>query len=238
MRKIALVTGLALALLFVLPACGKPPASKLVCGVQTAPTDGVWTGFDAELAALLAEKLDLQIEYVQVQPSGGPRALAEGTIDCFFGGAMDELACVPLHSHQCAVIQTVRAADFALYADFAGKKAAVAEGRDGWRAPGENAAGAAAGEEGEVVQLNSQLTALAALQRGTVDFAVVDEPLARELCGQGRYSDLIIADLEVGLPVYAVCFGNGSEMFGKANAILKELQRDGAVRQLVGKYGM
>ncbi|MBR5295616.1 MAG: transporter substrate-binding domain-containing protein, partial [Clostridia bacterium] len=70
-----------------------------------------------------------------------------------------------------------------------------------------------------------------------VDFAVVDEQLAKAYVGKGDYAGLEIAEkVYSDAEYYAIGFKKGSDLTAKVNQALEELAADGTIGKLATKY--
>ncbi|MBQ9963646.1 MAG: transporter substrate-binding domain-containing protein [Clostridia bacterium] len=87
--------------------------------------------------------------------------------------------------------------------------------------------------------VTSQLDAMKELSMGAVDFAVVDEQLAKAYVGKGDYAGLAIAEkVYSDAEYYAIGFKKGSELTANVNAQLEKLGADGTIEALAKKYGV
>lgn len=87
--------------------------------------------------------------------------------------------------------------------------------------------------------VTSQLDAMKDLSMGAVDFAVVDEQLAKAYVGKGDYAGLAISEkVYSDAEYYAIGFKKGSELTANVNAELEKLGADGTIATLAEKYGV
>ena len=66
----------------------------------------------------------------------------------------------------------------------------------------------------------------------------MDIVLAKNVCGQGDYTDLMIVEsIVLDSEVYAIGFEKGSELTAKVNEAIKTLFDNGKIAELATKYG-
>lgn len=222
---------------------------KLIVGVtEFEPMDfrkdGKWTGFDAELASLLAKKLGVEAEIQEITWETKEVELEAKSIDCIWNGLTysDDRAKnmgmtdYYMKNKQCLVVQKKDAADIKNIEALAGKNIA--------------AESTSAGESlildklknSKYIEKTSQLDALTELVAGTVDGVVVDLIMAEYLINKPDSSfsglealpDVLGADEEY----YSAAFRKDSDIVAEANALFKEISQDGSLEKLADKYGL
>ncbi|MDR3020440.1 MAG: transporter substrate-binding domain-containing protein [Treponema sp.] len=252
MKKIGkiMLAGILLSCL-VFASCG-PKAEKLICGVtEFEPMNwrdggGNWIGFDTELAQLVGEKINMKVEFQEIEWAAKYQELEAGTINAIWNGftanasengvprsTMVDFSYSYLRNQQCVVIRAERASNFRSVETLAGKTAAAESG-----SAGESFVKGVVGDNGSVIGTPAQINTFIEVKSGAVDFAVVDILLAQRLAGAGDYFDLIIADIVLDYEVYAVGFKKGSDLTQKVNNALKELYDEGKMMELAKKYGL
>ena len=231
-------------------AAGTRDAGKLVCGVtEFEPMNyrdagGKWIGFDTELAQLVGQKLNLRVEFQEIEWSNKYQELEAGTIACIWNGftanasengvsrgSIVDLSYSYLRNQQCIVIRTARSGDFRSLVDLTGKTVAAESG-----SAGESVAKDAIGDNGRIIGTTAQINTFLEVKSGAVDCAVVDILLAQRLAGSGDYSDLKIANITLEYEVYAVGFKKGNALRDRVNKALKELYDEGKMMELARKY--
>ena len=249
-----LTVGVALAgMFFLLTACGGSEG-KLICGVtQYEPmnyldSNGNWTGFDTEFALLVGEKLNMEIEFQEIDWGRKFIELEAGSINCIWNGltanVVDsvtgrqryedvDFSYSYMRNQQRVVIRTDRAGEFNSESDLIGKTVACEAG-----SAGETFASDAVGETGTVIGSTAQINAFVEVKSGAVDFAIVDILLAERMTGAGDYTDLMIADIYLPYEVFAIGFPIGSDLTGKVNDAITELYNEGKLVELAQKYGL
>ncbi len=213
--------------------------------------DGKLVGFDTELAEAVAEKLDMDIKFVEIKWDNKYLELNSSSVDCLWNGftancADDDgvqrtekvdISYYYMNNEQCVVIKKDNAATLDSEAALAGKKGAAEEG-----SAGESIAKGFIGEaavENSFVGMDAQSGALTEVNAGTADFAVIDLTMAKAMVGKGDYASLQILDAVTITPEkYAIGFKKGSELTAKVNKALEELAADGTIAELAEKYGL
>ncbi|MBR3594348.1 MAG: transporter substrate-binding domain-containing protein [Clostridia bacterium] len=206
--------------------------------------DGKWTGFDAELAQLVGEKLGVEVKFQLINWKIKETELAGKTIDCIWNGlTWDEeraenmsLTDWYLKNKQAVVINSDNKTKFDS-AEELNKATIVAEGGSA----GESYI-AANFAKATYVDKDDQIGALSELLGKTADAAVIDYIMANYLINKegSSYSSLMIVDdvVETAEEYYSVAFRKGSDVTAEVNKILKELKDDGTLNTLATKYGL
>ena len=229
-----------------------PIKDKLICGVTDYPPMnykdpyGEWIGFDTEFARVVADRMGMAVEFVEIEWSQKLIELETGHIDCIWNAfaanvsengvprtSLVDFSYSYILNQQCVVIRKGDKADFKTYSDLAGKTAVAKFG-----SAGEFEAKNAIGDSGELIQDSSQKWALIKLIRGTADCAFVDILLAQELVGTRDYRELMIADIELEYEVYAVGFKKGSDLTPRVNRAMKELFDEDRMEYFAYRYGL
>ncbi len=249
MKKILALVLALFMLTACFTACGGNDEDVLICGVTPIPglndqlADGSWTGFESEFAMAVGEILGMEVKFQEIDWTEKYNELNSGAIDCVWNGFtanstddgikrcdLVDFSYGYMLNQQCIVVKTENLANFTSEADLAGKSACVEGG----------SAGASYAEKinaSEVVEATAQIDTFREVKFGAVQFAVVDIVLAKNICGQGDYTDLSIVET-ITLPseVYAVGFKKDSELTAKVNAAIKELFENGKMAELAAKY--
>ncbi len=208
MLVIALVAVTAVAAI----GCNKKPAGTLVIGVTDyAPMDyqaedGTWTGFDAEMARLIAAEIGYtKVEFKEIDWDKKITELKSGKIDLIWNGmtVTEELGKEMNFSYsyatnyQVAVVKTTNLTTLNSFDAMQGKKIIAESGSAGEEAAVEKL--------GEVVGAQNQVMALTEVASGTSDVAFVDYTLAKSQCGQGNFAGLsIVPGIELSKEEFAV----------------------------------
>jgi polar amino acid transport system substrate-binding protein len=240
-------------IVFSFTSCSNTKTEKIICGVTEfepmnyRDQNGNWIGFDTDLALLVGQKLNLTVEFQEIDWASKYNELEAGTITCIWNGFtanaseqdgtkrsdMVDFSYSYLRNQQCVVIKVERENEFRTLNDLYGKTAATEVG-----SAGESAAKDAVGGSGRIIGSPAQINTFLEVKSGAVDCAVIDILLAQRMAGYGDYADLTIANITLEHEVYAVGFKKGSAMRQKVNNALKELYDEGKMMELAVKYGL
>ena len=255
-KLLALVLTLVMALSFV--GCAKKDADTttqsdlayvqekgtLVVGITDfAPMDykddkGEWIGFDADMAKLFAESLDVEVEFVEIDWDNKILELDGKSIDCVWNGMTltDEVKAAmdcsePYCNNQQVVIVPIKEA---------GKYQTAEDCKDLSFAVEAGSAGKAMAEENgfEFTEVKDQASALFEVSSGTSDAAIIDSLMAAAMVGEGTgYTDLTYT---AGLnnEEYGVGFRKGSDLVAEINAFFDECLENGKMMEIASEYGV
>ena len=209
--------------------------------------NGELVGFDTELAKTVFEKLGYKVVFKLIDWDQKYTELNSGAIDCIWNGFTantaddDGVARADkvdfsynyMGNKQVLVAKADLAAKITDTKSLSGKVGAVENSSAGDTYLTKTLTGAI--KKG----VTSQLDAMKELSMGAVDFAVVDEQLAKAYVGKGDYASLTIAEkVYSDAEYYAIGFKKGSELTAKVNGALEELGADGTIAALATKYGV
>jgi len=253
--SLILATLMLVSASFLFTSCSDK-SDTLVCGVtifknmNEKDENGNWTGFESEFAMEVGKIIGMDVEFQQIDWGQKYMELQAGTIDCIWNGftanSTDKIDGVEtkrsdlvdfsygyMLNQQCVVIKADNADTIKTEADLAGKKAGVENG-----SAGESYASSVIGENGSLEKYPAQNKAFLEVKSGAVDFAVMDIVLAKNVCGKGDYTDLMIVET-INLPseIYAIGFEKGSDLTAKVNDAIKTLFANGKIAELAAKYG-
>ncbi len=210
--------------------------------------EGVFTGFDTELAEAVCEKLGLTPEFVEINWDTKEIELEAKSIDCIWNGLtitparQAAMSISEPYVKNAQVVIVKKGSGITGTADLIGKTV-VAEVSsagemqilgDDENEPEENLA------QAKYVAVNYQKDCLLEVKSGTADAAVLDWTLAMTMIGEGTsYEDLeMIEGLELATEEYGIAFRKDSDITEKVNAALRELVADGTLPALAEKYGL
>lgn len=216
----------------------------LVVGITDfAPMDykneaGEWIGFDADMAKGFAEKLGVDVEFVEIDWDNKILELDGKTVDCIWNGMTltDEVKAAMdcsnayCNNAQVVIVPADKAADYQTVESLEGLAFAAEAGSAG---------------EAEVTALGLECTpvkaqsdALMEVAAGTSDAAVIDSLMAAAMVGEGTgYADLTYT---VGLnsEEYGVGFRKGSDLVAELNAYFVEAYAAGTMQECAATYGV
>lgn len=258
---------LAVLLIFTITACGNEQGEvenaekldsevikdkgKIVIGItyfepmDFQDEDKNWIGFDAELAKMFAEELELEVDFQEINWATKEVELQAGTIDAIWNGltwseeraeqmGMSEAY---LTNEQILVVPKGQAKNYNSLEDLKGKNIAVESGSAGQDYLDNELKDLAIPVEKEI-----QLDALTECVAKTVDGCIVDEIMARYLINKegSNFSDLEIVEglLDSEEETYSVAFRKGSDLIEKVNEFFKAAQADGRLKKLAEKYNL
>ena len=257
MKKKLLVLSLAFAMVFTMFAftgCGSSDESssdmeyvkgngKLVVGITDfAPMDykdddGNWIGFDADMASAFAESLGVEAEFIEIDWDSKEMELENKSIDCVWNGmtltpAVKEA--METSNAYCNNAQVV-----VVKKDVADKYAEKEACKDLCFAVEAGSAGAeaAAAEEWNVVEVQTQAAALMEVEAGTADAAIIDLLMAGAMIGEGTsYTDLAYT-CSLTSEEYGAGFRKGSDLAQALNDFFVASYEDGSMQKIAEKYG-
>ena len=217
----------------------------MVVGITDfAPMDyrddnGEWTGFDAELARMVASQLGLECEFIEIDWDNKILELESKSIDCVWNGmtltdeVLNAMECTDpyLVNAQVVVMKSDKVADYADVDAMKDLAVAVESGSAGDETATNNGFT-------NVTKVTAQADALMEVASGTADACIIDLTMAKAMTGDGTsYADLSIA-AEMDREEYGIGFRKGSDMAQKVNAIIASLKDDGTLQALADKYGL
>ena len=216
----------------------------LVVGITDfAPMDykneeGEWVGFDADMAKYFAEKLGVEVEFVEIDWDNKILELDAKAIDCVWNGMTltDEVKAAMdcsnayCNNAQVVVVPTEKAQDYQTVESLEGLAFAAEAGSAG---------------EAELTALGldctpvkAQSDALMEVAAGTSDAAVIDALMAAAMVGpETGYADLTYT-VSLNSEEYGVGFRKGSDLVAELNAFFVEIYADGTMQDIAATYGV
>lgn len=192
-------------------------------------------GIDAEVAALIADKLGMELKIVDVAFDSIIPGVQSGKYDMGMAGLTvtdERLAKVNFSTSYAKGVQAVIVKDGGSVAsldDIAGKKIGVQIATTGEIY--------ASGDYGEdnVVRYDNGAAAVQGLIAGKVDCVIIDNEPAKSYVAANE--GLSILETAYAVEDYAICFAKeNTELQTKVNAALEALIADGSVQAIVDKY--
>ena len=247
-RIVCILFVLCFSVMIIFTGCKKE--EKLICGVteyepMNYRVDGKWTGFDTEFALKTGEKLGLKVEFQMIVWGQKFSELESGAIDAIWNGFtanssengvprsnLCDMSYSYMINKQSVVIRANRSNEFTSADSLSGKKIAVEAG-----SAGESEAKEYIGS-GQIIGATAQIDTFLEVKSGAADAAVVDIILARQITSSGDFSDLKIADIDLGEELYAIGFKKGNPLRNRVNQAMQELYNDGTLAVLAKKYGL
>ncbi len=218
-----------------------PAKEKLIMGTNAAfppyeyyEGDKI-VGIDAEVGALIAEKLGMDFEIKDMDFNGIISAVQNGVIDIGMAGMTvneERLESVNFSTSYAKGIQVVivkEGSDIASIDDLSGKKIGVQEATTG-----DSYATSDFGEE-NVKRYQNGAAAVAALQSGIVDAVIIDNEPAKAFVEVNE--GLKILETTYADEDYAIAVAKeNTELLENINKALAELTADGSIQAIVDKY--
>ena len=200
--------------------------------------DGEWIGFDADMAKGFAEKLGVEVEFVEIDWDNKILELDGKTIDCVWNGMTltDEVKAAMdcsnayCNNAQIVIVPADKADDYQTVESLEGLAFAVEAGSAG---------------EAEVTALGldctpvkAQSDALMEVAAGTSDAAVIDALMAAAMVGPDTgYADLTYT-VSLNSEEYGVGFRKGSDLVAELNAFFADIYADGTMQDIAATYGV
>lgn len=255
-KMFALLLVLVLALT-CLSACGASSDSDLkyiqkkgtmIVGITDyEPMDykdenGNWTGFDAELAEQVCEKLSVKCEFLVLGDWGKKfYELDTKNVDAIWNGMTitDE---VKLNTN-CSDAYVVNAQVLVMKADALANYTTPESLSDLTFAVENGSAGQEAVlgigiPEDQIIAVQDQAAALMEVAAGTSDACVIDITMANAMTGEGTsYADLA-AGISLTSEEYGIGFRKDSDVTAKVNELLQAMKADGSLQALADKYSL
>lgn len=192
-------------------------------------------GIDAEIAALIADKLGMELEIVDVAFDSIIPGVQSGKYDMGMAGLTvneERLEKVNFSTSYATGIQAVivkDGSDIKSIDDLAGKKIGVQTSTTGDIY--------ATGDYGEdaITRYDNGAVAVQALLADKVDCVIIDNEPAKSYVAANE--GLKVLDTEYTVEDYAICFAKeNTELQEKVNGALEELIKDGSVKKVIEKY--
>lgn len=202
--------------------------------------NGVFTGFDTELATAVCEKLGVEPEFVEINWDTKETELAAKSIDCIWNGLTltadreANMACTNAYVKNAQVVVMKADGEYTSTADLVGKTIVAEAGSAGETTiqEDENLS------QADFVPKTVQTDCLMEVAAGTADAAILDLTLASAMIGEGTdYANLTIKD-ELNVEEYGVAFRKGSDVAEAVNTAFDELKEDGTMQTLADKYSL
>lgn len=198
-------------------------------------------GIDAEVAALICEKLGYELEIVDMAFDSLIPAVSSGKVDFVMAGLTvtpERASSVDFSASYAQGVQVVIVTEDSditsiddLTAEGANHKVGVQQGTTGDIYASSNIADAG---YGSVEPFQAGTDAILALTTGKVDCVMIDNEPAKKFVAANE--GLKILETPYTVEDYAIAFAKNSELTEKVNAALEELIADGSVQAVIDKY--
>lgn len=254
MKKILslfLVVVMIVGLIGVLSACGGNNGLTVTEGKLIMATNAEFppyefydgdtvVGIDAEVAAVIAKELGLELEIADIEFGSIVPGVQSGKYDMGMAGMTvtpDRLKDVNFSTSYAKGIQVVivrEDSEIKTIDDIEGKKIGVQQDTTGDIYASYPPEEGGFGEDSVVRYLNGAV-AVEALKNGSVDCVIIDNEPAKAYVNAN--DGLKILETEFANEDYAICFSkNNPELQEKVNAALEKLIADGTLKKIVDKY--
>ena len=217
---------------------------ELVVGITDyAPMDyqddnGEWTGFDAEFAKAVADKMGVKVKFIEIDWDNKFIELSSKSIDCIWNGmtiseeVINNTSCSKAYAKNEQVV-VMKEKDSKKYTDvksLSGLSFAVESGSAGQTAAEDNKL--------EFTAVSAQSDALMEVESGSVDACIIDSTMAAAMTGKGTSYEDLTSSVTLTKEEYGVGFRKGSDMTEKFNGYIDELKKDGTLEKLSKKYSV
>lgn len=199
---------------------------------------GNWIGFDADLAAKVAEDLGVEVQFEEIDWDNKILELDNKSIDVVWNGmtltdeVTNSMACTNayLNNAQVVVLPSDKADQYPDVDSMKDLSFAVEAG---------SAGEAAAKEEGfTYTSMTSQADTLMEIQAGTSDASIIDLLMAGAMIGEGTSYPNLTHTLELTTEKYGIGCRKGSDLADYINGELKKFYDDGSMQTIAEKYGV
>ncbi len=198
--------------------------------------NGEWTGFDTEFALLVADKLGVEVEFVEIDWDNKWFSLETKDIDCVWNGmtltdeAKENASCTDTYVRNAQVVVT-KAENAETYVDAEALKDATIAVEVG--SAGMDAAEAAGLE---FTEYTYQSDALMAVESGKADVCIIDITMANAMTGEGTSYPELTTTFSLTEEEYAIACRKGSDLTAKINELMAELIEAGTLSELAAEY--
>ena len=215
---------------------------SLIVGITDfAPMDfkddsGNWIGFDADLAALVAADLGVDVEFVEIDWDNKILELNNKSIDCVWNGMTltDEVknsmetTNAYCNNAQVVVLPADKAEDYKDVESLKDLKFAVEAGSEGEAAAKDNGF--------DYTSLTAQADTLLEVKSGTSDASIIDLLMADAMIGEGTSYPDLTHTVELTAEEYGIGCRKGSDLAEFINEELKALYEDGTLEEIAETY--
>lgn len=242
----------ALIVLFVLTGCSTPSESneKLIIGVDDtfAPMgfrdeNNELVGFDIDLAKMIAEKLNVEIEFQPIDWAMKETELNGNNIDLIWNGytitekRKEQVNFTTPYLNNRQIIVVLADSDIASKADLSGKSLSVQKESSALEAVLKDADFAAELKDGAPIEFDTNIDCFMDLEAGRSDAIVCDEVLARYVMKQRGAEKYRVLEDNFGEEEYGIGVRKSdTELLENLNKALEEARNDGSYDALYQKW--
>ncbi len=202
--------------------------------------NGELTGFDTEFAKAVAEKLDVDVEFKEINWDTKFVTLDSKQIDCIWNGMTisDEVkdncdvSKAYVKNAQVVVMKKDAIANYADVESMKDLKFTAEAGSAGEEAIKENEL------DGKYTPVADQQSAVLAVMGGQADACVIDITMAKSMTAEGSDYASLGYSLELTSEEYGIGFRKSSDLTEKVNQAMDELKADGTLDELAKKYNL
>ncbi|HIU76366.1 MAG TPA: amino acid ABC transporter substrate-binding protein [Candidatus Pelethocola excrementipullorum] len=201
--------------------------------------DGEYTGFDLELAAEVANRLNLEIKYQPIAWDSKDMELESGMIDCIWNGFTmngreDSYAWSDAYMENDQVFVVRKDSGISSAADLEGKIVEVQADSSAEAALNDNQE--LVSSFGQLLTVADYLTAMMDLESGAVDAIGMDSVVASYQIQQTE-KDFVILDDSIAAEQYGIGFKkDNTELRDKVQKVLNEMAADGTTEEISTKW--
>ena len=222
-------------------------AGKLIVGMTIYEPMNYWaddaktelTGFDTEFALAVAEKLGVEVEFIEINWDRKFEELDAKTIDCVWNGmtiteealANASVSDPYIKNAQVLVMKESKIADYTDAESIKDLSFAAEAG----------SAGEAVLKDLEIENITAvldQAKALVEVNAGAADACVIDITMAKAMTGEGTSNANLTYGLELSTEEYGIACRKNSDLATEINKIMAEMKADGTLQNLADKYDL
>ena len=196
-------------------------------------------GIDAEIAAAIAEKLDMELQIVDIEFGAIVAGVQSGKYSMGMAGMTvteERLESVNFSTTYATGVQVIIVPEGSAITSFDDIAAGAYKVGVQLSTTGDiYASDGLEGTDSEVVEYETGNDAVAALVSGKVDAVIIDNEPAKSYVAANE--GLTILDTDYVTEDYAICVAkDNEELLNNINAALEELIADGTVQSIIDKY--
>ena len=242
-----------LTLCFLLAGCTANPSDKseqLIIGVDDtfAPMgfrdeNNELVGFDIDLANLIAEKIDIEIEFLPIDWAMKETELNSKNIDLIWNGytitdkRKEQVNFTTPYLENRQIIIVSADSTITSKADLAGKTLSVQKESSALEAVLKEETLAASLKDGKPVEFDTNIDCFMDLEAGRSDAIVCDEVLARYVMKQRGAEKYRVLEDNFGEEEYGIGVRKSdTELLNQLNTALEECMKDGSYNELYKKW--